>query len=128
MVNVVELSAAAARERAVEDPVDEDFDSSVDAPGIAEVTTAFIVMWVNGEVHVTADLDAPITMDHYPTPDEILGAAGVLVADRTSERTAGLAAETTVAVITQKQAEAVAALQAARDKALGQQLLGKERS
>lgn len=98
------------------------------APQPILASTAFIVAWINGEVIVTADLDAPIITDHYPTPDEILGAAAILVADRTAERTAALSAEGTVGLIEHKQREAVEKMQAAQQKAMGEQLLAQERS
>lgn len=139
------LSPAAARERAAQETLAEELALATEhagdlatstAPEIVQVTTAFLVLWINGEVIVSADLDATVVTDHNPTADEILGAAGVLVADRTAERTAGLAAEiiphvtaeATVTLIQQKQEAAMAAMQAARDKALGEQLLANGRN
>lgn len=149
MADVPELGAAAARARATQDAIEADLADIPDpaaegetgpgevasAPQIVPVTTAFLVCWVNGEVIVSADLDTPIVTDHIPTSDEILGAAAVLVSDRGAERTAGLAgeilphvtAEATVSLIEARQREALAKMQAARDKALGEQLLGQGR-
>jgi hypothetical protein len=88
------------------------------APELALASTAFLVAWINGEVIVTADLNAPIMVHHDPTADEILGAGAVLVADRTAERTASLSAQTTVATIENKQKQAMAKMQAAQAEAM----------
>jgi hypothetical protein len=95
---------------------------------MVQVQTAFIVAWVNGEVIISADLDSPIVADHYPTPDEILGAAAILMTDRGAERTAGLAAQSTVELIESKQREALSKMKAERDKAIGQAALAAERA
>lgn len=125
MAEVPNLGAAAARERAAEEKLAEEITEAMEAPQPIPVSTAFVVVWRNGEVSVLADLDAPIVVNHLPTPDEILGAAAVLAADRTAERTAGLSAQIVVGTIEQKQKDAMAAMQAARDQAMGQALLQK---
>lgn len=90
---------------------------------VVEATTAFVVCWINGEVIVSADLDAIIVRDHEPTADEIHGAAAVLMKDRTAET----AAQVTVGIIDAKQRAAVEKMREAQLAAQAQQLLLKER-
>lgn len=134
MGNVVELGSAAARERAAQakaanaaEEITTAQEASQSQP-IVQATTAFIVAWIDGQVIPVADLNAPIVVDHYPTPDEIIGAAAVLMADRTAERTAALSAQETLGQLEQKQKQAVAAMQKAQNDALAEQLLERERN
>jgi hypothetical protein len=127
------LDAAAARERAA-DPAEEPTEETGEetGPQMVIATTAFIVMWINGQVIVTADLNAPIAIDHYPTADEITGAAANLLQDRSAEKVASLAAgataQATFDLLQEKQREAVEKLEEARSKALGEQLMARERT
>lgn len=123
----VELSAAAARERAAEaaEPDEQEAEEAA-SPQIVEASTAFIVLWKDGEVIITADLDTAIVMHHYPTPDEIAGAGAVLIKDRTAEAAAGLAAQSTVALIEQKQRAAIDQMREAQLEAAARQALAQE--
>lgn len=147
LAEVPDLGAAAARERAAAaeenaaEVVEEVAEKvSAAAPQIVQAATAFIVLWIGGQVVVTPDLNSPIVVDHYPTADEILGAGAVIAADRAAERTASLTAQTTIeptaslaaenmiGALENKQREAIANLQAAQQKAMGEALLANERS
>lgn len=128
MPSVPELGAAAARERAAEAEAAELAEEAQEnqGPQLVEATTAFIVLWIDGEVVITPDLDTPITVAHYPTPDEITGAAANLIQDRTAEKAAGLAAQSTVGLIEHKQAQAMQQLQARQMEAAARQALAEE--
>lgn len=116
MAEVPLLGQGAARARA-------DISEEADGPKIIEASTAFIVAWVNGQVLPITDLNAPVTVDHAPTADEIHGAAAVLMKDRAAEETA----QTTALVLQQQAMEMQRRMQQAQLQAQTQQLLAKEK-
>lgn len=132
MPDVPSLGQAHARQRAAEAEPEEASNAAQEPASlqIVHAATAFLVAWIDGQVIITADLNAPIVADHFPTQDEILGAAANLIADRSAERTAHLSAGQVITTLDARAQEAiearVKAMQEAQDKELGQQLLAAE--
>ncbi len=90
-----------------------------DAPQMVEADTAFLVIWKEGQVLVSGDLDAAVVSKRYPTPDDITGAAAVLQKNLGSERTVGLWMA--------QQQEAMKKIQQAQMAAKTQEMLAREK-
>jgi D-alanine-D-alanine ligase-like ATP-grasp enzyme len=114
------LGEAAARERAARDEVTTEESGQPEVPSVIPVHTAFIVFQtVDGNTLITPDLNVPFVTTREPSRDEIYGMLATAQKDCVVTEVAGLAAETTVAKVEQKQREAI---EAARNAALKQQL------
>lgn len=115
MAEVPSLGADAARARAGQAEVPAEEENTAPAP--IEVSTAFIVTWVNGDVLVTPDLNAPLVVNHPPTEDEIASAGAVVYQDFGARKTAALTVQQLAAQAQAMQQQMQAAQLEARARA-----------